>query len=217
MQRKMLLICIVCLVAVSRPAWAGDGSSLLQVLAVGGKVGMNAATRGGEHADGLVLKTNYKLSFSAGGFANVRLHQWFAIQPEILFVMKGANREADGRDRGSHNLNYIVVPILLHGRYSVRDGLAIHGLLGPEMGFLVSAEVRNENGDTLDLRNETNLIDVGLIFGAGMSWRYPQKGAFLFEARYDLGLRSIDRDEGVDVKNRVLSFMIGYQWEIGSR
>jgi hypothetical protein len=217
MQRKSLMLCMLCMLIVPGLARADRDSGFLQALAFGGKLGMNAVTLGGENPGGIAFETTYKLSFAAGGFVNVSLHDSFAIQPEILYVMKGGGRETNGMDRGSWNFSYIEIPIIIHGRYPLLTNIYVYGLFGPELSFLVSAELENENGDTLNVTEDARVLDVGFMFGAGMTWRHSQKGALLLEARYDLGLRSIDRDEGVDAKNRVVSFMVGYQWELGSR
>jgi hypothetical protein len=194
-----------------------DGSVLQKILAFGGKLGVNAVTLGGDNPGGIVFEPTCKLSFAAGGFVNVSLHDSFAIQPEILYVMKGGGREADGMARGSWNINYIEIPVLLQGRYSLLRRLDIYGFLGPEISLLINAELENENGETRDFTDEARILDVGVMFGVGTAWRPSQKGALIVEARYDLGLRSIDRDEGVDARNRALSLMVGYQWGLGSK
>lgn len=219
MQRNYLLFCLIfsLLALHSARADAGNDPAIVHTVAFGGKVGMNAVDLGGEGADGAVLKTRYKMSIAAGGYANVSLHEWFAIQPELLYTMKGSGREANGVDRGTYDINYIEIPLLLQGRLPVRRNLHVHGLLGPALSFLVDAKIENENGEVVSLDEELKSTDIGLIFGAGATWRHSRSGAVVIEMRYDLGLSSIDKDDGDDVKTRAFTLMLGYQWALGAK
>jgi hypothetical protein len=69
----------------------------------------------------------------------------------------------------------------------------------------------------VSLDEELKGMDIGMIFGAGATWRHSRSGALVIETRYDLGLSSIDKDAGDDIKTRAFTFMLGYQWALGSQ
>jgi hypothetical protein len=85
--------------------------------------------------------------------------------------------------------------------------------LGPYFGFTIT-DPRGElevDGTTMedDLEGVKD-TDVGVVFGGGLDFVLGQ-GKIVFDVRYDLGLTSLD-EEGADVKNNVISFLLGYSF-----
>ncbi|MFV0305807.1 MAG: porin family protein [Moheibacter sp.] len=177
------------------------------------KTGVQIANLTGDDADDV----SSKLGFNVGGYANIRLSEAFAFQPEVLFSLQGSKLDETYTD-GTYtevidqkvNLNYINVPLMM--KWYAYDGLNFE--FGPQIGFNVTAKSKGDYSysdgtesysDSLDYDIEdTETIDFGLNIGAG----YELNNGLNFGLRYGLGLTDVVKDS--DVKNSVFSFGVGY-------
>jgi hypothetical protein len=114
-----------------------------------------------------------------GLFGHIHLNSQWAIQPELVYSNQGA-KNGDIK----YTLDYINVPVLL--QYMFDNGFRLQA--GPQLGFLVSAD------NIVDL----NPIDFGV--GIGASYVVPSTG-FGIDARYNLGLSNINKDDAVKSTN----------------
>lgn len=146
-----------------------------------------------------------KIGFCGGGFITGNINSILAIQPEILFVMKGAEEPDDYEVE----LNYLEIPVLI--KLSMPGGIVAPKLfLGPAFAMkLISNEVY-EDGYWVEIDYLTD-IDFGLVIGAGIDLDTGY-GKIVIEARYTLGLVTIKDEEGYDIENDVISFMAGYSF-----
>src|SRR3990170_4963838 len=87
---------------VVSPAIA-DGAGVM----VGPKAGLNLADWGGDDVES--DDTDMRLGFVGGGFLAINFHEAFAIQPEVVYSMKGIE---DPDSDGAFKLNYVQIPIL---------------------------------------------------------------------------------------------------------
>jgi len=173
---------------------------------LGLKAGLNVASLNGDDTDNLDARTGMFF----GGFAELCFTNEFAIQPEILYSMQGANyTEIDGYD-GTIKLDYINVPIM--AKIKIFDELYIQA--GPQIGFLLSAKDEfksaGESGEN-DIKENLNTID----FGANLGLGYQFEGGFNLGARYNLGLSNINDFEGSDSfknQNGVFQFSVGFRF-----
>lgn len=177
------------------------------------KTGVQIANLTGDDADDV----SSKLGFNVGGYANIRLSEAFAFQPEVLFSLQGSKLDETYTD-GTYtevidqkvNLNYINVPLMM--KWYAYDGLNFE--FGPQIGFNVTAKSKGDYSysdgtesysDSLDYDIEdAETIDFGLNIGAG----YELNNGLNFGLRYGLGLTDVVKDS--DVKNSVFSFGVGY-------
>src|SRR5262245_36351696 len=132
-------------------------SSFVMVLAVysygqgisgGVKAGMNLANQKYSF-DGISLDTKAKPGIHGGVFVLAMINEKFGVQPELLYSMQGSKWDFDGDD-GKFKFDYINIPVLL--RYNITEMISIHA--GPQIGFLMSAEMENEDGDTEDMKDD---------------------------------------------------------------
>jgi len=123
-----------------------------------------------------------------GLLGHIHLNSQWAIQPELVYSAQGA-KSGDTK----YKLDYINVPVLL--QYMFDNGFRLQA--GPQLGFLVSAD----NKDDLDP------IDFGV--GIGVSYVVPSTG-FGIDARYNLGLSNINKDDVVKSTNRGLQLGVFY-------
>ncbi len=179
------------------------------------KAGLNIANLRGDDME----DWDSKMGFSAGGFITYSINDMFAIQPEVLFTMKGAKYEKElyGETlKQTISLNYLEIPVLAKLSMPTQGSVKPNLFVGPSLAILLSAKVEWEYGvesDELDMKDDTKSIDLGLVFGGGVDFDLgPDKGKLSAEARYTLGLATVDDGEEVDMKNSVISLMVGYSF-----
>lgn len=197
-MKKQLLI-LVAVIGLGFSANAQDekksGSGMSGEVKFGPKAGMNIASLSG------MDNTKSLFGFHIGGFAEIMISDKFAVQPEVLYSMQGA--EADEGD-GKFNLDYIAIPIM--AKYFVAEGFSIEA--GPQISFVTRAEMSG-GGETIDVKDFTQSTDFGLNFGLG----YSLPMGVMFSGRYNLGLTDVEKDnEGDAVKNGVFQLSVGYKF-----
>jgi hypothetical protein len=146
--------------------------------------------------------TDPLLRFNAGVFADFELSDRIVLHPELLYSAKGITILLGGED-SRYQQNYLDIPILLS--YRINDELSFN--IGPEVGFLLSAKATNGT-DTIDIKEVFESLEYGLDFG--FSYRIPM--GLVFDARYNLGLSNIFKEEGSDddIYNRAFQFSVAY-------
>ena len=177
----------------------------------------------GKDADGSLpgLEEVSKPGFAAGIFAAVDLSRLLALeiepfhlvaQPELVYATKGSRLERDGEYRGaSTNLTYLQTGLILRAEYATRRRAMPYIILGPELGYLLSAKFENGLGDTIDISDNLKSTDLGLILGLGAMYSLPPWGALGLELRADLGLVSIDgQGDGDEIRNAALTLLLTY-------
>jgi len=175
-------------------------------LKFGAKAGLNIATINGDDADAMDSKTGLVL----GGFMTYQFSHMFAVQPEILYSMKGAKADGNG-SKVTFSLNYIEIPVLVKFLIPIEGDSKIYPALyaGPSIAFNVSSEYeieQNGNSQTNNLDDETSSIDFGLAFGGSIAFPVTPNNQLGADFRYTFGLTSVD-DSGtdLDLKNGVFS------------
>jgi hypothetical protein len=131
------------------------------------------------------------------------------LQPEAMFVEKGARLEATSPDlslEATLELQYLEFPIL--GRIAIqRSGTTRwYTLAGPSFGYQVRARERIES---LGQESEQELpgaerFEVSLVLGGGV-----RAGWFVAEARFTQGLTRIEAGGSSDFKNRGFAVLLG--------
>lgn len=160
----------------------------------GVKGGLNFSTLNKDMDDNAETKTGVHL----GLFAHIHLSDHFALQPELLFSSQGANYNSDRTDK----FNYINLPILV--QYMFDNGFRLE--TGPQLGILASAKTEVGNMET-DVKTGYKKAELAWAFGIG----FLSKGGFGVDARYNLGLTDISKNEA-GIKNNVFQLGVFYQF-----
>jgi len=174
----------------------------------GVKGGLNMATATGDDAEGL----SSKMGIVGGAFMCYNITEIFAIQPELLYSMKGAKDEADE----TISFNYFEIPLLFKVNFPTEGKIKPSLYAGPTLGILMTAE--DTTGE--DIKDYVKTMDIGILAGAGVGYQM-EKGLLFLEARYEIGMTGImdftddeldamEMDAQPDVKNSVISIMVGY-------
>ena len=184
----------------------------------GVKAGANLSTFTGD-ADGV----KSLVGFQVGGFAEIKLTDKFAIQPEVLFSTQGGKYKESALGYSQEdklNLSYLNVPVM--AKYYVAEKFSVEA--GPQIGFLLSAKDKYEysgpdgsDSGKEDIKDGFKSIDFGVNFGAG----YDFTENLSLGLRYTLGLSSVadTPDEFEDfgfgditVRNSNLALALAYKF-----
>ena len=161
-----------------------------------------------------------RIGFCAGGFITFNITGMFAIQPEVLYTMKGVRWE--GEINGATplkvwmKLDYLEIPVLVKIMAPSPGGVNPYLFAGPVFALKLSSKMKAEYAgesaeeDIEDLKG----TDFGLVIGAGVDFGFGASGMgkMTLDVRYSLGLSTISDFEGDDVKNGVFSLMVGFSF-----
>jgi len=166
--------------------------------------------------------------FHVGGIADISLAENFSLQPQLLFIIKGAKSEAfKGTVGGTEiefpaqklSFNYLELPVNFLYKHEVGAGSIFVGA-GPYVGFGLSGKLKagdedadvkfdGKKGSEIDANDDAAMhlkrIDAGANFLAG----YELKNGLLFGVNYSLGLTNLDPD-GSKSKNNYFGVSVGY-------
>jgi opacity protein-like surface antigen len=167
------------------------GFTNAQGVKFGAKAALNVATLTGDVEDASSL-----VGFQIGAFAEFKVSEKFAVQPELMYSAQGASG-----DNGDLKLNYLNIPVM--AKYYVAPAFSLEA--GPQIGFLLSA--KSEGEDAKDFVSST---DFGFNLGAGYDFTENLSAGL----RYNLGLTNVFDFEGDDfsAKNGVFSVSLGYKF-----
>jgi hypothetical protein len=168
------------------------------------------------------LWTNCDLyqGFMVGGFLEIPAGNKLSFQTEINYQKKGGKFSAFST--GSEivtrrELNYLTVPVLVKGTFhdnGLGENTDLSIFMGPYIGFLTSANSNiNEGGvkTPLDIKQQAEKTDAGMIFGGGIIWKLKNRQAIVTELRYQMGLSKIDKNDP-DIRNKGMGITIGYRF-----
>lgn len=187
------------------------------------KVGLNDAgmSQTPEPTDGSVTLSNRQVLL-AGGFFEVPLARHIAIQPEVLFVMKGRRvsiNQAGLTADSTAKFTSLDVPVLVRVDVPTRGAITPYLYAGPNIGFVLTAKaVTTLSGSVTtpgtsqetDVKDTLKSTEVGVAVGGGV-----RLGRLLAELRYTRGLTNILADpgsSGVKVTNHALAVIGGVRF-----
>ena len=152
------------------------------------------------------IDVDQRTNWLVGGFVKVNFGRFVAVQPEVLYVRKGAKAAATGllTESVKFNLDYIDIPVLL--RLQTGQDTGFYVLAGPSFGINIAAETESDS-ETEDISDEIE-NDTGLVVGAGFDLAH-----ILIEGRYTQSLTNVSKDEiGPTVKHRAVSILFGIRF-----
>jgi hypothetical protein len=154
---------------------------------------LNSAGLNGDTPEDFSYTGNTGFGFGLIGEFYLTDDIWLSVQPGIQ--PKGAGLEVELDDEedpvklGSVDLSYFSVPVLAK---FVTVGGKVYVVSGVNFGFLTSAEVNSEEGDSepVDIKDSLRSFDLALDFGVGGQLPVG-KIKIMLEARYEQGLLNI--------------------------
>lgn len=132
---------------------------------------------------------NERIGFHVGVFAQAPVGEFFAIQPELLYMTKGASADYNVigfTGKNTFKLNYAELPVLA----TFKLGQAVELQAGPYVSYLLNSNI-NSNGDfgsgtSAINRDNFNKVDYGIAGGLNIYF-----GKAFIGARYEQGLQQI--------------------------
>ncbi|MGB7217910.1 MAG: porin family protein [Vicinamibacterales bacterium] len=165
----------------------------------GAKGGVNFATLSIDPADPTCCAT--KTGLAVGGFVEIGVNDMIAIQPEVLYSMKGA-KSSSGTEY-TFKVNTVEIPVLVKANIMTSGQMKPFVVVGPAFSFRVGdAKVEQGGTDFVVTTAESN--DFSVIFGGGV-----KVNNITIEARYDLGLKDVDTTTDT-IKNRAFTILVGF-------
>lgn len=178
---------------------------------IGPMVGIVNSSFRGDDADDAGSRT----SFLAGGFVWFPLSRQFALEPELLYVKKGAETTIEDVT-GTLAIDYIEIPLLAQIRFPSQS-VTPYILIGPAFSFRAGCRLSIESGDA-ELSTDCGDADVGisdtdfsLIGGLGLEVQN-----FMVSLRYDHGLSQLPSEGEADAYNRAIAITFGYAFRLGN-
>ena len=146
-----------------------------------------------------------KTGIVVGAFVDLPLGSGLSLQPEALFIQKGATADFGITDV-KFNLSQLQVPVLIKKRFGVVVRPFV--VAGPAFGFRTAA--KNESDDInfdFDVADTTERLEYSLILGGGVG-----VGPVSVELRYEHGLNDLAQSDEADVKSRTFAVLVGFGW-----
>jgi hypothetical protein len=172
-------------------------------------------------------KISGKSALTGYAFFTTQLHEYFGIETDIGFSMKGRTMKLDdstGTTEIGINATYLEIPLLFKGSKSVGN-VTPYVYYGPTFGILLSAKghekmTSNNGGFSVDssysLKESSRAFDVSVTMGGGVEIN-AGPGRIVADMRYNLSFMKVDKviDPAVMSIARDLKFwnfnaMIGY-------
>ena len=193
-MKKLFMFIVAVLLVGSASAQSG--------IVVGPKVGLNVTNISN------IDDSKNKVSFQLGAFAELRMNDFFAIQPELIYSRQGFRYKYDGV-KYKERVNYLNIPVL--AKLYVLEDLSVD--LGPQLGFALNGKSVAKHGGTTvkDKNKDLNTVEVSFALGLSYNW-----DNLMFSARYNIGLSNVmDKNKSWDEgnnKNHVFQLSVGYRF-----
>ncbi len=113
--------------------WSGEGKGNGIATVFGLSAGISSASvsvSGGALPPGGEARTG----LSVIAFMSVAVNHWFSIRPEFGYAAMGSRKASAGF---IYDADYFLMPVL--GSFELNTKRTLHALIGPQMGFLLSA------------------------------------------------------------------------------
>lgn len=176
MKKVLMLVGLILLLCVSVSAQKPE----VGITGYGVKLGLSFASINTDYDD-LDEFLDSRTGFTAGAFLTYSLNRQFAIQPELLYVSKGAEKDLF-LITPEWSIDYLEVPILMKLDMAPNGPLHPNLFAGPAFALLLSSEI-SASDYSADVADYLTSLDVGLVIGAGLEYK-----RFTFDVRYTMGM-----------------------------
>jgi hypothetical protein len=203
MRRTMVILGLLVLLL--------PGSVLAQLLpSYGVKAGVNFS-----NIDLDDLESSNRTGMVGGLFVNLPLPS-LNLQGEILYTTKGFTEGTlTGASQTDFRMHDLQIPVLM--KFSLPIPAVTPSLyLGPALNFRLKGEIKDAEGDWVDVKDELKSTSWSLIMGLDVRLI----GTLILDFRYDLGLSAINdtslgdnlTELDKDIKDRTLTAMLGVRF-----
>jgi hypothetical protein len=163
-----------------------------------------------------------RVGFQVGGVAQIGIAENFAIQPEMLFMMKGVNK-MDVEELGDVKLNIKTFTIDMPITFIYRTN-GFFGGIGPNLSFGLSSKMKVDGNDDVeyDLYDKDADGEVSIFSqkrfeaGANILAGYKLKNGLSFSLNFVKGLTNLSEynddleDASIKTKSSYIGLSVGY-------
>ena len=173
-----------------------------QKMMVGGRFGIDMGSVSVDPAP-----TGVTLSSHTGIAIGAQLDNWFndmwALSVGLQYDQKGTHEDATFNvggfsvsASGDLTMNYLEIPILAKVALGTGD-IQPFLFAGPSVGILLSAtSTSGSNSQSVD--SQLNTVNLSLLLGAGVSYKWMSNISLFLDAGYELGLINIQKNTSVN-------------------
>lgn len=147
--------------------------------------------------------TATRIGYHGGLLFHIHVRRKLAVQPEVVFSSQGA-KYTHPNFNGEVVTNYLNIPVLL--QYMGSRGIRLQ--TGPQVGFLLDADLKRNGNTVADLKQGMNEADFSWAFGLG----FLSRNGLGVDARFNLGLTDVFEQGGRESKHRVWQIGLFYQF-----
>jgi hypothetical protein len=172
-------------------------------------VGANISSAQLTGSDATGISTGKQAGLFVGGLALWPMTQVMAIQPEVAYSQKHFTlHDTISSFSATEKWDWIEVPILARIRFWHAGDHTAYVVVGPGISFLARAK-EEAAGTTSDVKDDVKRVDVPIVAGAGIAM-----GKFGIEARYDAGLKDLNKDNhlGDDLTVKIRTIRVDLTW-----
>ena len=194
--KRLFVFIAVILLAITAAAWHVEALDY----SFGVKAGTGISNFNGMDA---LEALDWKFSYSGGGFLELTLIDIIRVQPEVLFFSKGTNWDI-GLGTIVYTFYYIDMPVLVKFYPLLDVPVKFNIFIGPYTGLNLYTKAEGAGVSMTDLG--VKRFEFGFLYGIGFDvWKLT------IDVRTSFSLGSISEDSSEDMKNNVLSLMVGYR------
>jgi hypothetical protein len=214
---RIFLATVFCLAAASASAQTSFG------VKAGGN--MSFLNHKIEEGNQNVKWNGSRVGFQVGGVAQIGIAENFALQPELLFMMKGVNK-MDVEELGDAKLNIKTFTIDMPITFVYRTK-GFFGGIGPNLSFGLSSKMKVDGNDDVeyDLYDKSDDQGEVMLFsqkrfeaGANILAGYKLKNGLTFSLNYVQGLTNNSRynddldgeDASIKIRSSYIGLSVGY-------
>ena len=194
------------------------------------QAGVSYGFKGGvslSHVNADLFDTDNRSGFVGGAYGSFDLSPSFAVQPELLYVRKGAKLFSTtvtlggitfGSVGSTLDVDYLEVPVLLRLSLVPAGPVDLRLLGGPVASFKVDEKISTTGLIGVSLgTDQAKSTDFGLALGGAAAIRNGGLKV-VAEGRYTFGLSDVsDLPFGGEIKNSAIYAMLGLEFALGGR
>jgi|WetSurMetagenome_2_1015567.scaffolds.fasta_scaffold00209_28 hypothetical protein len=210
----------------------GTGTTHAATFYAGVKAGLGmSGFWGADAGDSASMTGSLRAGFCGGAVGTALLSDNIGVQAEVLYAQKGKTAKGGSSAVAiieEWKSDYLEVPLLCRLGFPLKDSRVLI-YAGPSLSYLLASNYRvatqstvwGNTANTTDVKSGSNVFDVGLAGGGGMEFDIPT-GEVIFDVRFTPGFVTTCRETDLgtqtnvgrrDVKNYLITFMIGYAFK----
>jgi hypothetical protein len=136
----------------------------------------------------------------------------FNLQGEVLYTTKGfKDAKPTANTQYDYTMHSIQIPVLFKFNLPI-PAVSPSAYIGPAIAFTTKAEFEDQDGDTVDVKDDMESQVWSLILGVDVTLM----NKLIVDLRYDMDLDALNKqalvDYDKDIKGRTITMMVGFQF-----